>query len=265
MTTVIGIMQKIYLGIDVGGSKIRGILLDSSKKKWSFAFNAIMSKNRGKFLKILEREIAKIIKKKRIAGIGIGLPGIVDIKNGILIKAPHLPFLKNWQAKKFLLTFNKNLKFDNDSRCFVIGEAMRGAGKRHKNIIGITIGTGIGGGIVINNKIYYGENYGAGEFGKMVIGNKKTFEQLGAKKAFLKTGDTSKIIGIGVANLINILDPEIVILGGGGIYSGKVKLGTIRKTAKKYIMSPLGKKIPIIKGKLGENSQAIGAALLFKI
>ncbi len=265
MTIVIGNMQKIYLGIDIGGSKIRGILLDSSKKKWSFAFNVITPKNRKKFLKILEREIARVIKGRKIAGIGIGLPGIVDIKNGILIKASHLPFLNNWQAKKFFLKFNKNLKFDNDSRCFVISEAMLGVGKGYKNIIGITIGTGIGGGIVVNNKIYYGKHYGAGEFGKMVIDNKKTFEQLGAKKAFLKTGDTSKIIGIGVVNLINILDPEIVILGGGGIYSGKVKLGTIRKTAGKYIMSPLGKKTPIIKGKLGENSQAIGAALLFKI
>ncbi len=265
MTIVIGNMQKIYLGIDVGGSKIRGILLDSSKKRWSFAFNVNTSKNRKKFLKILEKEIARIIKGRKIAGIGIGLPGIIDIKNGILIEAPHLPFLKNWHAQKFFSKFNKNLKFDNDSRCFVVGETMLGAGKGYKNIIGIAIGTGIGGGIVINNKIYYGKYYGAGEFGKMVIDNKKTFEQMGAKEAFLKTGNTSKIIGIGVANLINILDPEIVILGGGGIYSGKVKLGNVRKTAKKYIMSPLGKKTPIIKGKLGENSQAIGAALLFKI
>ena len=265
MTQGIGIMQKFYLGIDVGGSKIRGILLDSPKKKYSFAFNVNTPKNRKKFLKILEREIVKIIKAGKIAGIGIGLPGIVDIKKGILIKAPHLPFLNNWPAKKFLLRFNKNLKFDNDSRCFMISEAMLGAGKEYKNIIGITIGTGIGGGIVINSKIYYGKNYGAGEFGKMVIAHKKTFEQLGAKEAFLKIGDTSKIIGIGIANLINILDPGIVILGGGGIYSGKMKIGTVRKTAKKYIMSPLAKKTPIIKGKLGENSQAIGAALLFKI
>lgn len=264
MIIVTGNMQKIYLGIDIGGTKIRGILLDK-RKKYSPAFNLATPRNKKIFLRILEDEICKTIKKKKIIGIGVGLPGIIDIKRGILIKAPNLPYLNGWQAKKFLLTFNKNLKFDNDSRCFAIAEAMLGAGKGHKNIIGITIGTGIGGGIVINNKIYYGKHYGAGEFGKMVIDNKKTFEQIGAKEAFLKYGDRSEVIGIGVANLINIFDPDIVILGGGGLYSGKVKIGTVRKTAKKYVMSPLGKKTPIIKGKLGENSQAIGAALLFRI
>ncbi len=164
---------------------------------------------------------------------------------------------------RFLMSKPLKTKFDNDSRCFIIGEFMLGAGRNYKNIVGIGVGTGIGGGIVINNKIYYGKNYNAGEFGHMIIDGKKSLEQMGAKKAFLKYGDRSKIIGIGVANIINILDPEVVILGGGGVTGDKVKIEIVRKTVQKYIMSPLAKRTPIIKGELGENSQAVGSAMLF--
>jgi len=269
MIIAIGIMGKFYLGIDIGGSKIKGVLLDKKKNQWFLGFNIATPKNKKKFLKVLEQEIYKLLQKKKIIGIGVGLPGIVDRKHGLLIRAPNLPFLNNWQARKFFSKFSKNLKFDNDSRCFVIAESVLGVGRKYRNIIGITIGTGIGGGIIIDGKIYYGAGNGAGEFGKMIINlqsqisNLKTFEQVGGKKAFLKYGDRSKIIGVGVANLINILDPQIVILGGGGITSGGVKIKTVQKIAKKYIMSPLAKKTPIVKGKLKDNSQAIGAALLF--
>ena len=99
----------------------------------------------------------------------------------------------------------------------------------------------------------------------MIISKGKSFDQLGAKGAFLRHGDRSEIIGIGVANIINILDPEVVILGGGGVAGDKVKIEIVRKTAQKYTMSPLAKKTPIIKGELGENSQAVGSAMLFRI
>ena len=251
------------LGIDIGGTKIRAVLL-SDKNKRIFAFNIETPKSKKAFLKNLETEIIKIIQKYEISGIGIGLPGIVDAKRGILIKAPHIQFLKNWQAKKFFSKFNKNIEIENDGRCFVLAEAKLGAGRNFKNIVGLTIGTGIGGGIIIDRKIYHGENNSAGEFGHIIIDNNKTFEQLSAKEAFIKYGDRSEIIGIGIANIINILNPDIVILGGGGIISGKVNISTIRSIAKKYIMSSLAKNTPIVQGKLGEDSPAIGAALLLK-
>ncbi len=170
-TIVIGNMEKPYLGIDIGGSKIKGVLFDSRKNQWFPVFNVKTPKNKKSFLIVLDREIDKIIQKKKIAGIGIGLPGIVDLKRGILIKAPNLPFLNNWQAGKFFSKFKVKTKFDNDSRCFIIGEFMLGAGRNYKNIVGIGVGTGIGGGIVINNKIYYGKNYNAGEFGDLDLRN----------------------------------------------------------------------------------------------
>ncbi len=252
------------LGIDIGGTKIRAVLLDNKSKR-IFAFNIETPNNKKVFFKNLEEEIKKVFQNHKVDGIGIGLPGIINAKRGILIKAPHIQFLKNWQAKKFFLKFNKNIEIENDSRCFALAEATLGAGRNFKNIVGLTIGTGIGGGIIIDEKVYYGENNSAGEFGHIIIDNHKTFEQLAAKEAFIKYGDRSEIIGIGIANIINILNPDIVILGGGGIISGKVKSEIVKRTAKKYIMSPSAKNTPIVQGKLGEDSSAIGAALLLKL
>lgn len=251
------------IGIDVGGTKIRAVLLDSKNRR-IFGFNIETPKNKKVFSKNLEAEIGKLVQKYKISGIGIGLPGVVDKSRGILIKAPHIPFLKNWQAKKFFLEFNNNIEIENDSRCFTLAEFKLGAGRDFKDIVGLTIGTGIGGGIIIDGKIYYGKNNSAGEFGHIIIDDQKIFEQLAAKEAFIKYGDRSEIIGIGVANIINILNPEIVILGGGGVVSGKVKIEIVKKTAKKYIISPSAQKTPIVKSKLGEDSPAIGATLLLK-
>ena len=257
--------NKFYLGIDVGGTKINGVLLNAKTYKWRSAFCIGTPKSREDFLKKLGEEIEKVKQRRDLTGIGAGIAGIIDIKSGIVIKAPNISFLDKWRVKKYFAQFSKRVKIDNDSRCFLRGEAFLGAGKNYKNIVALTIGTGIGGGLMINDKIYYGSHNTAGEFGHMIIGDKKSFERLGAKKAFLKMGDTSKIIGLGIADLINALDPQIVILGGGGIMKAGVKIETVRKIAKKYVMSPLSKKTPIIKGKLGEYSQAIGAALLMKI
>jgi glucokinase len=257
--------KTFYLGIDVGGSKIRGVLLNKSRNQRPFAFQVKTPKNRKLFLEILEKEVRKTLQKRKIIGIGIGLPGIVDVRRGLFVKAPNLPFLNGWQAKKFFKKFRVKTKFDNDSRCFLRAEAFLGAGKKYKNIIALTVGTGIGGGIMINRKIYYGEKFGAGEFGHMIINNKGTLEKLGGKEAFLKKKDYHQVIGVGIADLVNAFDPEIVILGGSPVMNGSIKIKKLKKIAQKSIMSPLAKKTPIIKGKLGEYSQAIGAALLMKI
>lgn len=258
-------MYKI--GIDIGGTKTRGVLVGAGNKIIA-RFNILTPKNKKAFLISLEKEILKFEKQGKIKSIGIGLPGIVDIKKGKLIKAPNLTDLNGWQAKSFFAKFCKNIKIDNDSRLFLLAEAKLGAGRKYKNIVGVAIGTGIGGAIMINGKIQYGANFGAGEIGHMVIQVEslkfkvKSFEQLAAKKAFEKYGDRSKVIGIGVANIINVLNPEAVILGGGGVAIGAVDIRIVKKIAQEYIMSPLAKRTPIVKAKLGKEAQAIGATLL---
>lgn len=256
--------ENFYLGIDVGGTKINAILLDKKTNNYFSAFHLKTPKNKSLFLRQLTKEIEFLIKNKKISGLAFALPGIVDDKKGILVKAPNLPFLNNFNIKKFFSKFSKKIKVDNDSRCFLRAEACLGAGKNFKNIIVLAIGTGIGGGIMINGEIYYGSHNGAGEFGHMIINNDKTLEELGSKRSSLRKIRRERVIGIGIANLINLFDPDVVILGGGAIFDKKIRTNFIIKAARKYIMSPLGRNTLIVVGKLGKDSQAIGAALLLK-
>lgn len=257
-------MKKLYIGIDIGGSTIRGVLLEEAAANPIRSFTVQIPNNKSAFTKKLLESTKKLIGKHKIAGIGIGVPGIVDSKRNILVHASNPPFLKNWGPKNILRSLRVPIRIDNDSRCFLRSEAFLGAGRGYKNIVAIAIGTGIGSGILINGKIYRGSHNKAGELGNIIIDQRKTFEQLGAKKAFLKTGNTSEIIGIGVANAINMLDPDIVILGGGGGLSKKLNMKTVLSIAKKYAIYSLRGKIPIVQGKLGELAQAIGATLLFQ-
>ncbi|MCR4275705.1 MAG: ROK family protein [Candidatus Wolfebacteria bacterium] len=267
-----------FIGIDIGGTKIKGVVFDAKNKLIKKEITFKTSKNKKDFLKQLGKIISELEKGNNVKGIGVGLPGVVGYL-GVLVKAQNLPFLNNWNARDFFSArggsalggkkYKIPVKFDNDSRCFLRAEAKLGAGCGYKNIVGLTIGTGIGGGIIIDGKMYQGKTNSAGEFGHTIFqeekrnGKEKSFEELGGKKAFFKFGDRSKIVGTGVANLINTIDPDIVILGGGGINNGSLKMDVIKRVAKKYIMSPLAKKTPIVKGKLGDKAQVIGAALLF--
>ena len=95
-----------------------------------------------------------------------------------------------------------------------------------------------------------------------MIDNGKTFEELAAKSAFQKLGDRSKIIGIGIANIVNTLDPDIIILGGAGGLNKNVHLATVKKVANAHVKLALRGKTKIVKGTLGEFAQTHGAALL---
>ena len=236
-------------------------MIDSVSKKILSKFIVLTPKSKTVFLKTLDTEIVKLVGRNKISGIGIGLASVVG-KHGFLRKTSKFPFMGKWNAKKFFAKFHYKVKIDNDCRCFLLAEATLGAAKNKKNVLAMTIGTGIGSGIMIDGEIYSGSGNSAGEVGHIIIDGNKTFEELAAKKSFQKYGDRSKVIGIGVANLINVLNPDIVILGGGGILTGKVYLKTVRSVAKKYIASLLAQKTPIIKSRLGELGPALGAAIM---
>lgn len=254
----------MYLGIDIGGSQIKILVLDANGKKRKGALTIKTPKRRRRFLKVLGGAVKAIVAGGNITGIGVGVPGIIDPKKGTLVSAPNMPFLNGWNVKNFFRKFRVPVRADNDSRCFLRAEARYGVGRGFKQIAVLTIGTGVGGGLFIDGRVYFGKHSGAGEFGHMVVNRGKTLEQLAGKKAFEKHGDRSEIVGIGVANIVNAFDPEIIILGGGGIFQKTLRIPKIRAVAKQHIMSPAGKRVRIVRGKLGEYAGAIGAALLVK-
>ncbi|MBU3934368.1 ROK family protein, partial [Patescibacteria group bacterium] len=167
--------------------------------------------------------------------------------------SPNLKLFEGLCLKKFL---NKNVRFDNDVNCFLRAEAKLGAVRGHRNVLAVAMGTGIGGAIINERSIYRGSHGSAGEFGFTIIENGKTWEKLyqGTKN---NPGKQKQIHALGLANLINIFDPEIIVLGGSGaILPNQELMG-------KFILSPLAKKTKVVFGKLGPNAVAIGAALLW--
>lgn len=267
------INKNFIIGIDIGGSKINTILFSNGKvlKKIKIL---TPKRSRKEFLEKLEELIGRLISnidKKEISGIGCGIAGALDLNNGIVLNSPNLKILngfniKNWMQKKF----NCDVKIDNDARCFTRAEYLFGSGRGYKNIVGITLGTGIGGGIIIDGKMIYGANDSAGEFGHMVTGHSQDFESLtvkylrkiGKTKASLKNFEIN--LAIGIANIINVLDPQAIIVGGGASEAVKFFIPKIKTMIKRLIVSPKSyKNVKILTGKLGDNAGAIGAAAIF--
>jgi len=269
------------IGLDIGGSYIRIILFANNRV--IFRYKTITPKNKNYFIREIKNVICRVFdntSKFKITKINIGIAGVLDIKEGKILTSPNLTFLKNLKIRELLQKeFEIPVKIDNDARCFTRAETFLGAGKKYKNIVGITLGTGVGGGIIINKNIYYGNNFSAGEIGhsiiklkvtneRLKIGKKiaQTFEDLASSK-FLKRRKPNlpffKNLAVGIANIVNILDPEIIILGGGitqNLTNNAIK--KIRNIAKKFILSPKSKNFKLVKGRLGEYASAIGAAIM---
>lgn len=267
------INKNYIIGIDIGGSKINAIIFNGGKVLKS-AKILTPKKSRKEFLEKLEALVRKLtsgISDKNISRIGCAVAGALDLKIGAILNAPNLRFLNNFNIKNWLKKkFNYKVKIDNDARSFLRAEYMFGAGRGYKNLVGVTLGTGIGGGIIINGKMFYGAGDSAGELGHMIIDRGKDLENLTVKQArkfnFSKTAvnEFSKNLLFGFANIINILDPEVIIIGGAAADMAKFFLPKARKSVNQFVISPKSRKnVKIIIGKLGENAAAIGAAALF--
>ncbi|MBD3281765.1 ROK family protein [Candidatus Uhrbacteria bacterium] len=234
---------EYILGLDVGASKIKAVLWHKNrtiKQKQSTDISA--------------KGIKNIIDYFQVPKVGIGIPGIIDRGKNIVIYCPSAPQLNGLDLNK--LTSGK-IRTDNDGNCLLRAESELGFARGLKNVLGLAFGTGIGGSVMIAGKIYIGQNGSSAEFGHMILSNGKSWEALYQKHK----NDPKKqelINTQGIANLINIFDPELIIIGGGA----KIKPPKQKQMAI-YINSPLSKQTKIIRAKLGTKAQAIGAALLY--
>ncbi len=186
--------EKFTIGIDLGGTKIISLLGNSQGVKCFLRTQTPKEESQivQKILELVKNLMKRgKIERKDLLGVAIGVAGLVDSSKGIIVFTPNLPF-ENFPLLKVLKRYLK-LPFvlENDANCFVLGEQRFGSGKGGINLIGITLGTGIGGGIIINNQLYRGQNFG-GEIGHMIIkedgpicncGNKGCLEALASGKA----------------------------------------------------------------------------------
>ncbi len=289
--------MKYAIGIDLGGTKIEGVLIDEKgriKKKVRVPTEANKSKKK------IIGNIATVVKallRKGVVGVGIGTPGFVVKGKLTLIK--NVPKLMGVNLAKEVskATKIKNVVVANDANCFALAENKFGAGKKTKNMLGVIIGTGFGMGIIIDGKIYAGSKGGAGEIGHMTksptgpyctCGKRGHLEAFASGPAIVKRYDkiggaitdpdpakifkskeikakkivdnTLDIISITFANLISSFDPQMIVVGGG--VSNINFYSEIRKRVKKYVFDDLYTGVRIVKNKLGDSSGVLGAAAL---
>lgn len=283
--------SKLYeIGIDVGGTKIASVLLHH-KKVIESSILATPKDSLEHFLIMLQAGLDPLMaiiaeNKGTLSGIGLGVPGVINYESEEVVIAPNLPLLNKVKlaeaVRRQLNQPDLLIKMDNDVNCFVRAEAMLGAGKKSTNVYGMAIGTGIGSGWYYKGEIYNGFHGGANEVGHMIVDfdEQITLEEayhklthhnpallaeeayrgdLLAEKTFKELG---AYLGIGLSTIVNILDPEIIILGGSVLNSGSLFLDAAKENLKKYTFSPTAQSVRLVKGKLGPLAGAIGAGLM---
>lgn len=278
------------IGIDVGGTFIK-IGLVSPKGK-IIARKKIPTPKKADY-----RIIVDAIKNFRASGIGIGVPGFVDTEKGVVHKLVNI---KGWDNVPLQRLMEKATgiptRIDNDVNCMVLGEVKFGIAKGKRNVFGVTLGTGVGGGIVIDGRIYRGTSFTAGEVGHVTVikdgprcncGNRGCLEALVGNRTIIRRGGMSpqelelaakkgnktaikiwqevgEYIGIVLAGIVNVLNPELIVIGGGIAKAGNLIMRSIRETVKKRAV-PIARDIVKIEfSKLGDDAGILGAAALWK-
>ncbi len=280
--------KKTYtIGVDIGGTKMLAVLFDGEKVIEDYIL-ATPKDNVEHFLIMLNALIKPLEEralrdKIKIKGMGLGIAGVINYKEEKILNSPNIPIINNLKIIDELKKFTEMpLKIDNDANCFLRAEKLKGAVQKYNNIYGIIIGTGIGGAWWINNEIYLGAHGSAGEPGSMVINFENCLEleeayhrltknnpailaeeaykgNVLAQKTFIELG---KDLGFAFVNIINILDPEVIVVGGGATKASDLFLNEAKKTMLEHLTLAEAKKIKILKSKLGKHAGAIGAALL---
>lgn len=295
----------MYLGLDVGGTKIAAGLVNENyvvvakTEVLTEAFRGIDG---------IIQNIHKAVNElgpDSLEGIGIGFAGQIDRFAGEIIYSPNMPTFRNIKIVdkikddfKDLLTPDAEVIIDNDANAFALAEYKVGKGKDTKNFIGLTVGTGVGGGVIINGELYHGMGF-ASELGHMVIdidgrdapsGIKGTleaycsglsiqrmfYEKTGRnKKAFdieleaLKDNNSpdyyvymsaGKALGLGLATIVNIFDPEMIVIGGG-LGRSRLLVEHARDICHQNIFYK-DRKTDIQQSELSNDANVIGTAML---
>lgn len=314
--------RRVYAGIDIGATNIKyGLVSEQGEPVY-----------RNQTPTPQEPFAEKLFEKVRYAGeqllveadeqsltvgyIGVGSPGSVNTKTGVIQgTCPNLPFWVGFHLRDRLSEqLNLPIEVDNDANCAALAEYRFGAGRGYRNIICLTIGTGIGGGLIIDGALYRGADYSAGEVGHMLVNNADGEEkaqvvhlekivsapaiidelqrrlksemtpqfeaiigndmsQLTIRRMFaaMKKGDRvapavvrekAEILGAALAGLANVMNPELIILGGGVAEGGTIFVDIVKETVLGQALPVVAESLAVTPALLGNSAGFIGAAVL---
>jgi len=305
-------LSRVVIGVDLGGTNLRTALITSEGDildKRKEATHA--SDGWGKIVKRLVQNIERqqeIAAQKGIAvaAVGVGSPGVIQVDKGIVVKSPNFPDWNNLPLKDELeKVLRLPVMIENDANAAALGEQWRGAGMGIGSMILLTLGTGVGGGIVLNKQIWHGADGMAGELGHMTIipdgrkcgcGNTGCLEMYASARGIVQSyqdalgasekgvrpeissaqvyqeankgnaravkvmQDMGRILGIGIANLINIFNPEMVVIGGGVRDAWPLFIDSTRTEIRKRAFEVPAARTQILPSKLGDDAGTVGAA-----
>ncbi|HLF17961.1 MAG TPA: ROK family protein [Candidatus Omnitrophota bacterium] len=294
-------MNKYIIGIDVGGTNVKLGLVNPKGKL--IARSRLNTKSymhrKSKLIDAIAKEAVELInskslKKSQILGVGLGLPGFIDPQKGLVRFLPNIPGWRRVPLSSILRRkLNLPVFIDNDVNLVTLAEWKKGAGVGCKNLICLTLGTGVGSGIVIGNRFYRGEDYVAGEIGHIPYLDKTLERYVGnavlqakAAKIFRKknirleevfalasNGNARAIefwqqagahIGFVLAGIVNLLNPKLIIVGGGVSNNFRYLAPAIKKTIRQKSIKVAGASVRIVRAKLGDDAGIFGAYFLVK-
>jgi glucokinase len=303
------------IGLDVGGTKIEAARVGDDGSILAVERVPSPATDQGRLLEAAV-EAARAVLTNDVAAVGIGAAGLVESATGILTYAPNLAWRNVRLAEHIGGALGVPALADNDATVAAWGEYRMGAGRGSRHMLLVTVGTGLGGGIVTDGRIYRGAHGFAAEVGHIIVepggplcgcGNRGCLEQVASGQAIERAGreaaeryphsgiarlaegvpdrvtgsivtraaqdgdDTARAIlakvgrrlGEGIAGLVNVLDPEIVVVGGGAVAAGDLLLEPARRAFVAAVEAPDARPaVPIVPAGLGNDAGVVGAALL---
>lgn len=314
---------RLILGVDLGGSKISAIVADAKANIIArYDGDTCAEQGREEVIGRVIQSIKQVMASPQVAssadivGIGIGAAGACDAASGVITFSPNLPGWVNIPLKDIIQReFGLPTYLDNDVTVAALGEHCFGAGVGIDNLIYVGVGTGIGGGIIVNGQLYRGVSGTAGEIGHMIIddqGPRCNCGNIGCWEAFASgtaltaaavrqieagvqttilsfaDGDLNKVsahtvflaaeqgdklasdlirrtgyyLGVGLVNLINIFNPELILIGGGLSQMGQLLLAPAAEVVKERAIELPAKAVRIEIGRLGTDAGVLGAVAL---
>ena len=260
----------MFLGCEIGGTKFQvGVCNRQGKLRQLLHEPVVRAAGAAGIRQQFQRVIPPLLRQYRIQAIGVGFGGPFDTATGRVVCSHQIAGWEDFPVRQwFARQFQLPVVVDNDQNCAALAEARLGAGKNLARMFYVTVGTGIGGGLVINGKIYNGR-FGAAEIGHTKIfraGRWRTVESLASGLAIERGVSTvpeaARHLGAAIANAIALLNPDIVIVGGGVTQAGDKFFRPLRQAVRRLVFRPFRDNAQIVPPQLGQAVVVIGAGLL---